>query len=215
LVIAQVSGGGEKVNMNTIARISSVVLVSSFVACMQTVPAQRTGARYAALPADCPIDYVVSTSDFHAADYEPLGYVTLRQDGFNEVAKGALRPTVCEWGGTTVTIMSSAAAPTGSSATTFTIHRKRSPSAGAAASSERSEPCLGSYANTSGGSIIFEEPGKALMVFGGKRAACSTKPIGDRMFTMTCEGTASSQNASFASDCAHMNLGGMDFARAN
>ncbi len=74
----------------------SAPLLAFIVGCASPVVVQRTGVRYSALPGNCPVDYVASTSDFNAADYQQLGYLSLRQNGFTEQAKAELLPKVCE-----------------------------------------------------------------------------------------------------------------------
>jgi hypothetical protein len=192
-----------------------VSLTMTMTACVHT-SMQRTGARYPALPDNCPVEYVTSTSSFNAADYETLGHVMLNYDGLTDAAKRDLQPTVCEWGGTAVTIMSSAAGAMGTSATMFVIHRKRDAAATGVAAAEGSgtPTCAGKYVNAHGGIITFEPSGKAKMAFSGNTADCAFRMGGGDKFTMSCQGAASSRDGSFAADCEHMNLGGLEFARS-
>ncbi len=189
--------------------VVSALFLAACGSMMSVMPAnaQRTGARYPALPANCPVDYVASTSNFNAADYEVLGHVTLGgYDSFTDDAKAKLQPTVCEWGGNAVTIMASAASM-GTTSATFTIHRKRE-----AAAAPVPLACTGTFVNRDGASITFDGSSTAQMVFGGNAAPCNARGAAGSKVILTCG--AGSQDGSFASDCSKVNIGGLDFAKA-
>jgi hypothetical protein len=156
---------------------------------------------------NCPVDFVESTSGFNSADYETLGHVTVAgYDSFTSEAKATLHPTVCEWGGTTVTIMGSLASL--GKAATFVIHRKREATAAPVPLA-----CAGKFVNKDGASIVFDGSSTAKMNFGGNEAPCAVRGAAASKVILTCG--AGSQDGTFAADCSHFNLGGLDFAEAN
>lgn len=190
-------------------RWMSLVVVAMVAGCVPTGAmmrpmAQRTGARYPALPPDCPVEFVENAGSFNAGDHELLGNTTLMgADSFTETARTKLHPLACEWGASAVTIMASA-----SSGMTVLFHRKHETPAAPIAVA-----CTGKFVNKTGGIIAFDGSSTAKMAFAGSETPCAARGAEGSKVILTCG--AGSQSGSFASDCTRFVLGGLEFTRAD
>ncbi|MFC1611182.1 hypothetical protein ACFL6C_09495 [Myxococcota bacterium] len=86
---------------------------------------QRMGPRLTAKPADCPIEFASLSPQQMNAGFEMLGSVTTTGSlDFTPELKRKLQPLACEWGGDTVSIMSSAEVGV-TKAVSFVVLQKR------------------------------------------------------------------------------------------